>query len=318
MGDPQYTRPTHARSSLQKAARILLAFALAGCAEGESDFSAGSDEDDPPGAPSASAASGGGGKGGAQGGTGGAGGSGGSAEHSYIYASSDIYLYRIDTATLGPGVVVENVGTFGIVPDRMTDIAVSPSGVMYGITWHDGASPNKLWTIDANTAAPTYVADIQGSADVALTFTADGSLLGADKGGRMFRVDTTTGLSTDIGEWGGLGASGDLVGSTDGALYGFADAGGSASEAVNTLVMVDEATGVASEIGSTGFANLWGAAFYCGTLYGFGADGDLLEIDVKTGQGTLLAGKIPSAKSGFSGAGASLSSPTGTVGGGCD
>jgi hypothetical protein len=221
-----------------------------------------------------------------------------------MYAASDVYLFRMDVTTLGPGVVAEKVGEFKIDPDRMIDIAVSADGHLFGVTWTSGDEPSKLWSIDKDTATPTFIAEIPGSANVGLTFMADGTLLGADKGGRLFSVDPDTGQTTDIGVWGGgLGASGDIVGTRDGKLYGFADAGGSASEAINSLVEIDPVTGAAAEVGPTGFDNLWGAAAWCGTLYAFRSDGDLLEIDVQTGKATMLASKIPGTQSGFSGAG---------------
>jgi hypothetical protein len=229
-----------------------------------------------------------------------------------------VYLFRIDVATLGPNVVVEKVGEFGVAPDRMIDIAVAQDGKIFGMSWSEGAAPNKLWAIDPETANPTYIAEVPGAANVALTFDVSGALLGADKGGRLFQIDPATAVTTEIGAGNGFGSAGDLVGVANGTLYGFSDAGGSASEAVNSLVTIDPATGASTEVGLTGFANLWGAAFWCGKVYAFGSDGDIIEIDIKTGAGTLIASKIPAAKSGFYGAGVTPLSPLAPVGSGCN
>jgi hypothetical protein len=301
----------------------LSCVACVACAEAESDPRAWSGPGDELTSTTSGGGPGEGGAGGAGQGSGGGGGSGGSGgggedvQKQYIYACSDIYLYRIDTDTLGPNVVVEKVGEFGAVPDRMIDIAVTPGGKVYTMSWNEGASPNKLWEINPDTAEPKFIAEVPGSGNVALTFDADEALVGADKGGRVFRIDLTTGDTTDIGEM-GFGSAGDIVGVSDGTLYGFTDSGGSSSEAINSLVTIDRTTGAATEVGLTGFANLWGAAFWCGKVYAFGADGDLLEIDVKTGKGTMLASKIPVAKSGFSGAGVTPMAPPGTASGFCD
>jgi hypothetical protein len=302
--------------SVQRRAALFAALLLAACAQPD-------DADvvwDSGGSSSISGAGGG------SGGTGGVGGTspmGGDPNPEpeqpprYLYAVSDVYLFRMDVTTLGPGVVAEKVGAFNIEPDRMIDIAISTDGTLYGVTWSSGDFPNKLWTIDKDTAAATFISEIPGGANVGLTFMADGTLLGADKGGRLFRIDPATGEATDIGAWGnGLGASGDIVGTSDGKLFGFADTGGSASEAINSLVEIDPVTGAAAEVGQTGFDNLWGAAVWCGTFYAFRSDGDLLEIDTTTGKATMLASKIPGTQSGFSGAGVPVSLP-GTAGGIC-
>ena len=271
---------------------------------------------------SAGAGGSGGGGGGGSAGGGSAGGGGDMIDADanpkrYVYAASDVFLFRMDVETLGPGVVVEKVGEFKIDPDRMIDIAVTADERIYGVTWSSGGSPSKLWGINKDTAKATLIAQIPGGANVGLTFGADGTLLGADKSGRTFRVDPATGEVTEIGVWGsGLGASGDIVGTADGKLYGFADVGGSASEAINSLVMIDPMTGAAEEVGLTGFDNLWGAGVWCGTFYAFRSDGDLLEIDVQTGKATMLASKIPGTQSGFSGAATPIF-PAGMAGGIC-
>jgi hypothetical protein len=316
--------PTSMWSFATRAFAGVFALSLAACAQAESDPLAWSGTGDEPttttagGGPGAGGAGGAGqGSGGSGGVGGGVGGGGGEVKKQYIYACSDIYLYRIDTDTLGPNVVVEKVGEFGTVPDRMIDIAVTPGGKVYTMSWNEGAPPNKLWEVNPDTAEPKFIAEVPGSSNVALTFDANEKLIGADKGGQVFRIDITTGMTTNIGEM-GFGSAGDIVGVVDGTLYGFTDSGGSSSEAINSLVTIEKTTGVATEVGLTGFANLWGAAFWCGKVYAFGADGDLIEIDVKTGKGTMLAQKIPSAKSGFSGAGVTPMAPPGTVAGMCD
>ena len=301
--------------SVQRRAALFAALLLAACASPDDAYVLW----DSGGSSSISGAGG-------SGGTGGVGGTSTTGDDSapemekpprYMYAVSDVYLFRMDVTTLGPGVVAEKVGEFKIDPDRMIDIAISTDGTIYGVTWNSGDFPSKLWTIDKDTAAATFISELPGGANVGLTFMADGTLLGADKEGRLFRIDPPTGEATDIGTWGnGLGASGDIVGTSDGKLFGFADSGGSASEAINSLVEIDPVTGAAAEVGPTGFDNLWGAAVWCGTFYAFRSDGDLLEIDMKTGKGTMLASKILGAQSGFSGAGVPVTLP-GTAGGIC-
>jgi hypothetical protein len=307
--------------SFQRSTALVGALLLAACAQPDDEqvLVDGPGSGGSTGSVASSSSGVGSGAGGFGGGMGAGGEGGGGLQARYIYAHSDVELFRIDAATLGPNVVVEPVGKFNTDPDLMIDIAVTSDERIYGVTWHSDGGTSKLWEINKDTAAPTLIAEIPGLANVALTFDLKGTLLGADKGGRMFYVDPTNGATTDIGWWGnGFGASGDMVGVADGTLYGFADTGGSASEAINSLVKIDTVTGEATEVGLIGFDNLWGAAFWCGKVYAFRSDGDLLEIDVTTGKGTMLAAKIPVAQGGFAGAGVTPMAPFGTVGGVCD
>jgi len=161
------------------------------------------------------------------------------------------------------------------------------------------------------------ISTIPGSTNVALTFDADGTLLGADKDGNYRRIEPKTGAVTPIGSWGpGYSASGDIVATMDGTLYALADAGGSASYDNDALVTLDPKTGKATEIGRTGFYAVWGAGFWCGRVYGFTEGGQVVEIDVKTGQGKQVGKAAPGIQ--FNGAGVTPRAPLGgTVGGSC-
>src|SRR5262245_7716491 len=68
-------------------------------------------------------------------------------------------LYRMDDATLS----LTLIGLFGN-DDPITDLAVAPDGTLYGI------SETKLYRIDGETAAATYLADVPGLTNVGLTF----------------------------------------------------------------------------------------------------------------------------------------------------
>lgn len=252
----------------------------------------------------------GGGAGGAGGGSGGGGGGGGrgGAMHGYIYAHNDSELFRIDANMLVAGKVsVEKVGKFG-AGIFITDLAVTPSDRIYGIT------PTELYEVNPDTGAATLVSKVTGETNVALTFDKDGTLLGADSSGSYRRIDPKTGTVTEIGNW-GYHASGDIVGVQDGTLYGIVrpDVDSGSPGDGDRLIRVDPVTGKGTLVGKIGSADVWGAAFWCGKVYGFNGKGGILEIDVSTGRGTSIGGTAGS----WWGAGVTPLAPLGgTVGGG--
>ena len=65
------------------------------------------------------------------------------------------------------------VGNFN-AGDQMTDIALTPNGQLYGISF------TSLYSINKTTGAATYIADVPGSGNNALTFLPDGNLIAAD------------------------------------------------------------------------------------------------------------------------------------------
>lgn len=100
-------------------------------------------------------------------------------------------LYRIDTLTGN----VTTVGEIGFY--RLSDIAYSPSGILYGWSGLYG-----LITVDPQTGRGTDVNTSVGApAEIqALTFGSDGTLYGARDA--LFRIDPATGVPVQIGAGG--------------------------------------------------------------------------------------------------------------------
>lgn len=100
-------------------------------------------------------------------------------------------LYRIDTLTGN----VTTVGEIGFY--RLSDIAYSPSGILYGWSGLYG-----LITIDPQTGRGTDVNTSVGApAEIqALTFGSDGTLYGAREA--LYRIDPATGVPVLIGSGG--------------------------------------------------------------------------------------------------------------------
>ena len=111
-------------------------------------------------------------------------------------ASGD--LFRVNTAT-GAATLIGNMGV------EMTDIAFSPSGELFGVTFTD------LYSIDPNTAASTLIGSLGMDDFNALEFGPDGTLFLASRNATQLRtVNTTTGATTMVGDM-GVASSGDLA-----------------------------------------------------------------------------------------------------------
>ena len=121
------------------------------------------------------------------------------------------------------------------------------------------------------------------------------SLVGYD-GSRYVRINPVNGAISRLGTLGGgFVSSGDIVSVIDGGTYlTVKDPQGSAS--IDYLVEVNPATGgLVRNLGTLPFGNVYGLAFWGGSLYGFSNNGTLFEITI-TGTGTTSAA-VPNAMS---------------------
>jgi hypothetical protein len=198
-----------------------------------------------------------------------------------IWANDPTTLYRVDPTTFA----VTTVGSFGVA-DQMTDVAVTPAGQLYGISF------TALYAIDEGTGAATYIADVPGTGNNSLTFLPNGTLLASDSMGAVKVVNPATGQTTAVGNYGsGLVSAGDLVATRSGIMYGTSSttAGGGDASTNNVLLRVDVGTGVATQVGLTGFGDVWGLAYSNARVIGFTTEGQIVRIDPQTGAGALLA-----------------------------
>lgn len=80
-----------------------------------------------------------------------------------------------------------------------------------------------------------------------------------------------------------MSSSGDLAFDSNDVLYGTLNSGGGV-----VLARINRTNGAATVIGPTGFPTVYGIAFCCCRLYGTTAAGELLDINVATGKGTVI------------------------------
>lgn len=203
-------------------------------------------------------------------------------ENAAVYAHSSTQLYRVDPDTL----VVSIVGSFGWPSgsDTMTDIAIDKDGNMVGISF------SKVYAIDKDTAACTYLADLTEMFNGLSYVPGVGPdpnlperLIGAANSGTVYEINPTTGQATVAGSYGGLlGSSGDIVSVRGlGTFATVTDLSGT-----DKLASIDPTTFRATIIGDTGFGSIWGLGFWGNKVFGFTDTRKFILIDVTTGQGT--------------------------------
>jgi hypothetical protein len=144
-----------------------------------------------------------------------------------VYAHTDDVLYTLDPSTNALTQVGSFSGRSGVVGDRaVTDLAVNSAGDVYVNTEsviYKAAVPTVPGKVYLTKIAT--IALKSGQMFYALAFTPAGALakgevlVGGDGWGELYAIDTTTGTTTDLGNFGPnpsrsgdtLGLSGDLV-----------------------------------------------------------------------------------------------------------
>jgi PEP-CTERM motif len=172
-------------------------------------------------------------------------------------------LAKVDVATGGTTLVGSTL--VGSTLQALTDIAFSPTGVLYGITF------SNLYTVNQSTGALTLIGSL-GTSGNSLVFGADGTLYMASS--RLHTVNTSTGTATAIGSGIGFSSAGDLA--FVGSKLFMAGSG-------NQLVDIDLTTGSGTSVGNMGVSSMFGLATPDNiTLYGV-ADQSVYTINTLSG-----------------------------------
>ena len=197
------------------------------------------------------------------------------AQTNWLYgadASSAVFL--ID-AKSGAATRIGDTGVRG-----MTDIAFTPTGKLYGISF------SQLYSVNPGTGRAMPIGTGLGMGNVnALASDARGRLFVASTSGDFGVVSIGTGRATRIGSYGqGLASSGDLAFAPDGTLYATAQSSGG-----EVLLRVDPATGAGSVRGRVALPDVYGLAFgpngrLIGAARGNTTPAVLLSIDRRTGR----------------------------------
>jgi hypothetical protein len=160
----------------------------------------------------------------------------------------------------------------GTLRPVMTDIAFSPDGSLYGITF------DSLYRIDLVAAKATLIGRHGAYGLNALAFRDDGVLFAA--GGRqLYTVDLTTAAATRMAEL-DTEPAGDLEFVPDDALFMISTVG--------NLVRLSPTGGPGNDVGAIGFPRVFGLGLARhGVLYGL-SNRNLVSIDTRTGAGIAV------------------------------
>lgn len=262
-----------------------------------------------------------------------------------IYANTDDSLYTLDPKTNAVSLVGKFTGLGGgSDDDSATDVAVNAEGVVY-VNSESVIYKATLPTGGSGSVALAKVASIALKSSqkfYALAFAPVGTLgagetlVGGDGNGELWSIDTTTGATRDLGNFGPnpdkpsdiLALSGDIVfyKGADGSPTGLATirscskSGSSCTKTDDYLAGIDmtalvaaytsgtPATSLLSGIygggsgtagAGTGFAELFGLGAWEGNVYGFGRSQGSSPPDLVTISPTTGAGTVLSSAFGF-------------------
>jgi len=187
--------------------------------------------------------------------------------HALAHDSSTLYDVRIPSG---------QVNTIGPTGSQLTDVALSPSNVLYGIGF--GA----LYTVSQSTGQASLLKSINSGGINGADIAPSGTLYVAG-GSALSTLDIPTGALSFVASFpGGTSSSGDLAFIGNRLLATATGSGG------DDLVEFDLVAKTSKILGSVGFTCVWGLAAYGQTLYGLTCEGRILSIDTTTGAGSQL------------------------------
>jgi hypothetical protein len=186
-----------------------------------------------------------------------------------VYAHTSDTLFRVNPDNFA----VTQVAPFGwpssVGSDQMTDIAIDKNGMMIGVSY------TRVYRVDTATAQATLLSSsLQGMFN-GLSFvpaaqvggTGDDVLVGSrNTDGKIFRIDTTSGAATQIGDMGhGYTSSGDIVSVVGLGTVATVTTGTGADILVKLAPVTFDATPIGTD---TGFTQLWGIGFWKDKVFG--------------------------------------------------
>jgi hypothetical protein len=220
-----------------------------------------------------------------------------------VYGHSPTVLYKLDPKTNA----VTTVGTFDCT-SQVIDLAIDENNKAYMTTFSGFYSVNL-----ANAKCQMIMS---GSYPNSLSFVPKGTLdpnaeaLVGYFGSQYVRINTQTGAISNVGNLtGGYSSSGDIVSVKMGGTF-LTVKGTNCSDC---LLQIDPKTGnLVQNYGSLGYTDVFGIAYWGGSVYGFTNAGQLFQVTAQNMMIKTTLIPIPNAPMGlqFWGAGSSTSNPT--------
>jgi hypothetical protein len=218
-------------------------------------------------------------------------GGGGGSNNAVVYGHTATTLFKVNATTK----VVTAVADFHNCDSDVIDLALDEYSRAFVTT------QSSLYRLDLVTANCTLVnTSSLETYPNSLSFVPRGTLdptveaLVGFSGSSYVRINPTTGVMQQIGTLGGgFVSSGDIVSVIDGGTYlTVKDPNGSPT--TDYLIEVNPANGaLVRNFGTLPFNNVYGLAFWGGSLYGFSNGGTLFEITISGSTTTSMA--VPNA-----------------------
>jgi hypothetical protein len=217
----------------------------------------------------------------------------GSDNGAVVYGHTGSTLYKVNATTK----VVTRVANFSNCDGEVIDLALDQFSRAF-VTTVTG-----LYQLDLTTARCTEINSSMFSFyPNSLSFVPQGTIdpsfevLVGYSGSSYVRINLTTGAMQQIGTLGGgFVSSGDIVSVIDGGTYLTAKKPSGPSSA-DYLIEVNPTTGaLVQSFGTLPFNDVFGLAFWGGSLYGFSNGGTLFEITFSGS--TITATPVPNAQS---------------------
>lgn len=187
-----------------------------------------------------------------------------------FFSDSTGSLYRVDPLSANL-----DATRIGAMPQVMTDMALTPSGKLYGITF------NGIYIINTATAATTFVSAHSLPGANALFITPDSTAYSASfLGGGIYKINLMTGAATRLPQSDPQYASAGDITMLNGELI--------LATTASQLVRVNPDTGATLGVVNHGIANLFGITTVGADLYGV-ASGNLWKLNALTGATELVS-----------------------------
>lgn len=164
----------------------------------------------------------------------------------------------------------------------LLDIDTSPDGIIYGI------SATSLYSYNRNLNAWVTVGDLQTSLQGAngLAIDRSGEAFATARA-ELYSVDLNSGVAQKLGDLtGNVNSSGDCVVNKGDVL--FMTSKQDDPNLPDDLIKIDRTNNTTEKIGTTNHARIFGLTAAWGKLFGLTAGGELIEIDQRTGESTLI------------------------------
>jgi len=194
----------------------------------------------------------------------------------YVHTSTQLYSWS-ESGFL-------EIGSFSLednTQQNITDIAINSAGEVYAV------STSSLYRVNVETAQISRIGSLS-EALFGLAFDVSGDLYGIGNGLFIVNIDTSGLIPIPLDT--SVQTIGDIVGLSDGTLMCFMD--NPETTTGDLIIQISPHTGTTTILLDIEYEQFNGVANIYGTIVAFSASGDLLVIDLETGESEVYDSDI--------------------------